>query len=72
MVPLGLAEQEGLVDDDGPAPHGGPDQAEHHELDDEVRLPEQPEEGHVVRDLRALDGIAGFMDRSSSFAGPRT
>ena len=38
---LGAGEQQRLVDDDRPAPDRGGEQAEHHELDDEMGLPEQ-------------------------------
>ena len=39
-----LAEGEELLDDDGPRPHGGEQQPDHHRLDDDVGLKEQLEE----------------------------
>ena len=46
----GAREQQRLVDDDRPAPDRGGEQAEHHELDDEMRAPEHRPERDLGRD----------------------
>src|SRR3954469_18337474 len=67
---LGAGEQQRLVDDDGPAPHRGGEQADHHQLHDRVGAPEQTPERHVVRDLRALRGVGRIHAWSSCFEPP--
>jgi hypothetical protein len=58
---LRAGEQQRLVDDDGPAPDRRTEQPQHHELDKEVRLPEQAEERHVVRDGRHVGWVHSLV-----------
>ena len=48
-LPLGAGVEQELVDDDRPAPDRGDEQSEDHQLDDDVRLPEQGEQRESAR-----------------------
>jgi hypothetical protein len=67
--PAGAPEQQGLVDDDGPAPDRGGNQPDHHQLDDDMSLPKEAPERHVVRDLRGVGRIHSHCPR---LIGPRS
>ena len=57
-LPPRAGVEEQLVDDDRPAPDRGDEQPDDHQLDDDVRLPEQREQGESARRL----GQCGLND----------